>query len=330
MSQGKATAASRLSKVINRMKGITALPYVGYAYLVVLLFLGVFFLSLARIERLSPQLRNPRWSLLIALAVILPLLLPTVKYVAPYVKSIKISDVEVSFTQVEVVSSPLTALAEQLKVAAGLINAPEYASMMTSYSSVIIETIKEVQRTKDEVLVVDLRGGDAWIPPNLYFLASLAADRTGIRQIAFVETRHEEGAFVGMCFPGELRTALAQKFPVLGQAAEQSNYRQLPLDLVIGLQYFQALRNLYAAPGESPSPKDSWLDSAKLYALVGSCIQRQKIESKKSLAESDYELILNSEYPYTAAVKDELLESLVSRDRVALLVARNFLAKSAS
>jgi hypothetical protein len=85
---------------------------------------------------------------------------------------------------VEVVSTPLTALAEQLKTAAAQMNAPEYASMMTSYSSVIIETIKEVQKTKDEVLVVDLREGNAWIPPNLYFLASLATDRTAVRQIA--------------------------------------------------------------------------------------------------------------------------------------------------
>jgi len=51
--------------------------------------------------------------------------------------------------------------------------------------------------------------------------------------------------------------------------------------------------------------------------------RRQKIECKESLAESDYKLILNSNYPYTAVVKDELLDSLISRDRVALLVARN-------
>jgi hypothetical protein len=321
---------TKTSHTAKRLGAATVLPLIGYGYLVVVFFLVAFFLSLPSVVRLSPELNNPRWSLLIALVLVLPLLLPAFKYVAPYVKSIKISDVELSFAQVEIVGSPLTALAEQLKIAAAQVNAPEYASMMTSYSSVIIETIKDVQKTKDEVLVVDLREGNAWIPPNLYFLASLAADRTAVRQIAFVETRHAEEAFVGMCFPDDLRTALAQNFPVLNQAAEQSKYRELPLDQTIGLQYFQALHNLYSASPASTSPKDSWLDSAKLFALAGLHIQRQKIESKESLTESDYKLILNSNYPYAAVVKDELLESLISRDRVALLVARELAAKSTS
>jgi hypothetical protein len=162
-------------------------------------------------------------------------------------------------------------------------------------------------------------------------LALLATDRTAVRQIAFVETRHAEEAFVGMCFLHDLRKALGQKFPILDQAAEQSKYRELPLDQGLGVQYFQALRNLYAEPAAAAiSPKDSWLDSAKLFALAGSFIQRQKIESKESLTESDYKLILNSNYPYTAVVKDELLESLISRDKLALLVARNLAARSAA
>jgi hypothetical protein len=329
MDSAKVTDGTRPTNTAKRVGAVTILPLIAYGYFVVLLFLVVFFVSLPNVVTLSPELNNPRWSLLIALVLVLPLLLPAFRYVAPYVKSIKVSDVEVSFAQVEVVSSPLTALAEQLKTAAAQINAPEYASMMTSFSNVIVETIKEVRKTKDEVLVVDLREGNAWIPPNLYFFASLAADRTTARQIVFVETRHAEEAFVGMCFPDDLRKALAQKFPILDQAAEQSKYQQLPLDQVIGLQYFQALRDLYAASPGATSPRDSWLDSAKLFALAGSYIQRQKIESKESVTESDYKLILNSDYPYTAVVKDELLESLISRDRVALLVARNLAAKSA-
>jgi hypothetical protein len=328
MDNTKMTDGKRPANTVEGVSAATMLPLIGYGYLVVVLFLVAFFLSLANVVRLSPALNSPRWSLLIALVLVLPLLLPAFKYVAPYVKSIKISDVEVSFAQVEVVSSPLTALAEQLKTTATQVNASEYASMMTSYSSVIIDTVKEVQKTKDQVLVVDLREGNAWIPPNLYFLASLAADRTAVRQIAFVETRHAEEAFVGMCFPDDLRKALAQKFPILDKAAEQSKYQQLPLDQAVGLQYFQALHDLYAASAAASSPRDSSLNSAKLFALAGSYIQRQKIESKGSLTESDYRLILNSDYPYTAVVEDDLLESLISRDRVALLVARNLVAKS--
>src|SRR5215471_8877495 len=120
-------------KSATRAVSLTRL--IGYGYLVVLLFLVVFFLAVVEIGTISPGLNTPRWALLIAIVLVLPLLLPTFKYVAPYVKSVKISEVEVSFSQVEIVRPPLTALAEQLKTAAAQVSAPEYASMMTSYSS---------------------------------------------------------------------------------------------------------------------------------------------------------------------------------------------------
>ena len=202
--------------------------------------------------------------------------------------------------------------------------------MAVSYSRFIVKTLQEVKRTRDEVLVVDLGTGAAWVPPNLYFLALLAADRTAVRQIAFVETRHEDGIFVGMCFPEDLQKALAQKFPVLQEAAEKSNYQQLPLDDVVGLEYFEALRNLYGAARAPISPRESWLNSSSLFRLVEPCIQRQKIESKETLTETDYRQILGSNYPYTAVVKDEELESLISRDKVALVVARSLVAKSSA
>src|SRR5439155_15829560 len=141
--------------------------------------------------------------------------------------------------------------------------------MMTSLSSVIIDTIKDVQNTKDEILVVDLREGNAWIPPNLYFLASLAAERTSVRQIAFVERRPVEEVFVGMCFPEDLKRALAQKFPVLQKAAEQSDYQRLAVLNDLRAAYFQALHNLYISTAPAASPRDSWLNSSKLFALAG-------------------------------------------------------------
>jgi len=305
---------------------LDSLRLIGYGYLVVFVFFAVFFVFLAEARKVSPALDTPR----LAAILILPLFLPAVKYVAPYIKSVKISELEVSFAQVEIAAYPLTALADQLRTAAAQVSAPEFETMMISFSSVIIDAIKAVQASKDEILVVDLREGNAWIPPNLYLLTSLAADRTSVRQIAFVETRHEEGVFVGMCFPDNLRKALAQKFPVLQQAAETSNYQQLPLDYSLGNAYFQALQNLRPPIPPGVPPKEVWLTSSSLFELAGTYMQRQKIESKESLTEDDYRTILRSDYPYTAVVKDEELESLISRDRVALLVARNLVAKSSA
>jgi hypothetical protein len=318
------TADSKRAPATGRRANFTMLPLIGYGYLVAFLFLAIFLVSLAKATKLSASLSSPRWPLLIAVILVLPLLLPAFKYVAPYIKTIKISDFEVSFMQAEVASYSLATLTGQLRTPTEQVSAPEFANMMAvSYSRFIIDTIKAVRLTKDEVLVVDLGTGTAWIPPNLYFLSLLVADRTSVRQIVFVETRHLEGVFVGMCFPGELQQALGQKFPVLQKAAEQSKSQQLPLDYVVGSAYFEALRDLYAKIAPSLSSRDSWLNSGTLFALTGSSIQRQKIESKESLTEADYRQILRSDYPYTAVVRDEHLESLISRDRVALLVARN-------
>src|SRR6266851_693451 len=247
MSDPKSNASKTPEKKDRIPLGILRL--IGYGYLVVFLFFAVFFLFLAEARKLDPGLENPRWPLLMAGILVLPLFLPTFKYVAPYIKSIKVSEVEVSFIQAEVASYSLATLTGQLKASTEEVSAPEYAkNMAISYSRFIVETLQEVKRKRDEVLVVDLGTGAAWIPPNLYFLALLAADRTSVRQIAFVETRHEDGVFVGMCFPDDLREALAQKFPVLQEAAEKSNYQQLALDYPLGHTYFQVPKK--------PSPPD--------------------------------------------------------------------------
>ena len=324
-------AKSEVVKNVDNVKktSLAILYLIGYGYLVVAVFLTIFVLSLAKGTRLNATLGAPKWALLIAISIVLPLLLPAVKYVAPYVKSVKISDFELSFTQAEVGAFSLASLADKLRTAAEQVSAPEYASMMTSFSSVIVDAIRDVQSTKDEVLVVDLREGKAWIPPNLYFLTSLAADRTAVRQIAFVETRHVEGSFVGMCYPDELKEALETKFPDLQKAGEQSQYRELPLNLA-GTAYFKGLHDLYAASAPAISPRDTQLSGSNLFAITGSHIHRQKIEAKAVLSEEDYRRILCSDYPYTAVVNDEELQSLISRDKVAVLVARDLIGKSAS
>ena len=280
MSDPKPNASKTSGKKDRIPLGLLRL--VGYGYLVVFLFFAMFFLFLAEAGRVNPGLGNPRWPLLMAGILVLPFFLPALKFVAPYIKSVKISELEVSFAQVEIAAYALTALADQLRTAAAQVSAPEYETMMISLSSVIIDAIKAVQISKDEILVVDLREGNAWIPPNLYFLTSLATDRTSVRQIAFVETRHEEGVFVGMCFPEDLRRALAQKFPVLQQAAEQPNYRYLPLEYSMGNAYFQALQNLRPPIPPGVPHQEVWLTSSSLFALAGTYMQRQKIESKES------------------------------------------------
>ena len=108
---------SNVSKMPEKKDRIPlgSMRLIGYGYLVVCVFFAVFFLFLAEARKVSPSLDTPRWSLLLAGILVLPLFLPALKYVAPYIKSIKISDVEVSFVQAEVTSYSLTTLTAQLK-----------------------------------------------------------------------------------------------------------------------------------------------------------------------------------------------------------------------
>jgi hypothetical protein len=303
------------------------LRLIAYGYAVVFIFLAIFIVGARDGAQLSPTLDSPKWALIVAFIFILPLLFPAIRYLAPYIKSIKFSDFEVTFTEIQVTSFSLAVLADQLKTAAEQASAPEYASMMTSYSSLIVDTLKAVQTTKDEILVVDFRDGKTWIPPNLYFLASLACDKTSVRQIAFVETRHVEEAFVGMSSPEELRDQLGAQLPLLKKAADQSNYRQVPLEQA-GSSFFTALANLYKTAGQNAPVREMWLTSSRLFNLAGPVLHRDKIERKDSLSQDDLIQILQSTQPYTAVVKDEQLMYLISRGTLALLIARELAAKS--
>src|SRR5271154_6443656 len=95
----------------NRASPTSKWRLIGVAYVVVILFIALFFLFLTETARLSSQLRDPRWSLLFAIILVLPLLLPAFLHLARYVKSVKISDFQVSFAQVEVARVSLASLA---------------------------------------------------------------------------------------------------------------------------------------------------------------------------------------------------------------------------
>lgn len=290
-------------------------------YLVVLVFIGVFLLTLTKGALLKESLGQPQWALLVGFVFILPVLLPTlISHVFPRISAIKISElVEFSFTAAEVSTYSLEALTDQLKALPDQVSAPEYASMMTSYSNVIIDAVREVQKTKDEILVVDLREGMAWVPPNLYLLALLARDRTAVGQIAFVETRQAEEAFVGMSFPEDIVQGLGERFPLLQEAGNK--VPEQPLSDT-GKAFFETLKLAYQASPQVPQIREMWLNGSILSRLLGRRMHHEQVEWEEPLSEDNWRYILRSTHPYIAAVKQEQLQFVINQDRMALLVAR--------
>jgi|SRR5215469_3045587 len=75
---------------------------------------------------------------------------------------------------------------------------------------------EQLRRTSGEYAVIDLGQGDQWISSRLFIFAVLLARMTRIRQFVFLST--QEGVadrFLGMASPGEVRWALARRYPWL-------------------------------------------------------------------------------------------------------------------
>ena len=304
-------------------------------YVVVAAFLVLFFLWLKKGESYAPGLSDPKWALLIAAILIFPLLLPWIKkHVLPRVHSIKVAEfLEISLQEVEVAGYSAEEMTQQLQGISGDSTLSQTVEMMHSYSSVIVNGVKNLQESQDEVLVVDFREGKAWIPPNLYFLSLLVRYRTRVRQIVFVETREAPRIFIGSASPDQLEQALGARFPIFRTAAANCDHQHRALTLIpnqgVGIMFFEALKALYSQQEGAEQVRKLWLNSTRLAEIVDSAVlQRERISWKEKLTLDDYQQIMASVQPYLAVVKNGQLESLVSRDSLALRAARAFIDKS--
>lgn len=310
----------------SRTRWIPLAQGLAVSYLLAVGFLAAFVMTVAKGDLYAKGLSEPRWALLVAVVLVLPIVAPWVaRTIAPRLKVLKIADLaEFEFSDTMETRSSLDALVSHLSMVSGETNASEYAGMMTSLSAEISATVDRLELTGEEVLVVDLRAGRAWVLPNLYFLALLVRRRTAVRQIAFVETRHVDGAFVCMCTPDELLDASERAYPELRRAAGPLTY-----DLIMtrgfsnaGLTFFNGLRAQYQQANAGGQVKDLWLTSTALFQLLGARAHRDSVAWHEPLSEAEHLAVLRSAYPYTAALDDGELLFLISRDRVALVIAR--------
>lgn len=304
---------------------------VGTGYLIVTTWLGLFAATLMLGPRLSPTLDDPRWGFVIAAVAIAPLLAPAfLRHVAPRIRTVRISDfLEVSLSEVSTKPHSLRALAEQLKAIPEQVAAPEYASMMVSHSAAIVEAIRDVRISRDEVLVVDLAEGGAWIPPNLYLLATLAERRTAVRAIAFVETRAKDGEFVCLCSPDDLVDALASRFPELRQAGDTAERQQQAIsEAGFASAFFAELSTAYAQDPNAFQNKGFPLNSSSLLRLLGARANLDSVPWSTPLSEEAFRKVLRGTNAYLAAVEESQLASVVSRDRLAVMVARRIAEQS--
>lgn len=85
-----------------------------------------------------------------------------------------------------------------------------------------------IVRREQELLNVNLRGGQYWYSTRLFLLAALAEDYSRIQQLVFMEQGGER-IFVGMASPGNVRQALATLWPTLEEYYQEIKKQPMPV-----------------------------------------------------------------------------------------------------
>jgi len=304
---------------------------IAKAYAIAILFVGLFIALLAFGSKLTAPPSQPAWALLVALALTVPALVPWLAAnVLPRIRSIKISEVEVALQETR---APIAAVSLAMQDIRSNLHdnlvLSEYAGWMTSLSSSIINAIKAVQGAGHEVLPVDL--ATPWVVPNLYFLALMAAQKTRVQQIVFVDSRFVPDRFVCMSSPNEVLVALEWQRAELKEAALAARFDQYPqsAELAAGQEFFQQLGVVYGrTPARSNTERILPFTPEILLWTLGPAAHRDSIQWVEPPGEKEYRAVLAHESPFVAALNGDQLLFLVSRDRVATAVARNVLQQS--
>jgi hypothetical protein len=295
------------------------------AYAASILFVGLFVILVAYGSKLAPSLGEPAWALLVALALTVPPLVPWLTVnVLPRIRSIKISQLEIALQET---SAPIQeALLAMETLRSNLQDNPAlsaYAERMTSLSSSIINAIKAVQGVGHEVLPVDL--ATPWVVPNLYFLALMAAQKTRVQQIVFLDSKLTPNRFICMSSPDEVIVALEWQRPELKEVALAAQFDQHPqsAELEAGSSFFGRLGQVYnRTPDRSNTERIQPFSPESLLWTLGAAAHRDNVQWVEAAGEKEYRAVLAGEYPFVAALKGHQFLFLMSRDRVATAVAR--------
>ncbi|PWU14375.1 MAG: hypothetical protein C5B50_17505 [Verrucomicrobia bacterium] len=295
------------------------------AYCLAIFFVVLFVLLLSRGSKVAPPLGEPAWALVVAIALTVPALIPwLVRNVVPRIHSIKISEVEIALHQdngpTKGVSLALQAMATSLQDNPVL---SEYAGRMTSLSSSIIDAIRTVQGEGHQVLPIDLL--TPWVVPNLYFLALMAAQKTRVQQIVFVDSRFSPDRFICFSSPAEIITALEWQRPYLKEAALAARFDEYPrsAELAAGAEFFQQLSTIYSrTPQQSNVERITPFTPETLLFALGTAAHQESLQWIEPVGEKEYRAVLSYDSRFVAALNSSQLLFLVSRERVATAVAR--------
>jgi hypothetical protein len=289
------------------------------AIIVFLLLLG----GLLLIRYLLPDrvFQDMQWLVALALIPVLPWLLAWARRLF---SSLKLGPIEMTFLPPDPIASQVDDLASSIAELAvdseGEVRpAGEIAGYMTSYSSAIVESTRDIATSRATVLPVDLGSGDKWLLPNLYFLAFLLESRTRLDVMIFTERSGAAQRYlIGSCTPSALRERLEAKIPALGEARKKTSVDNLSQ---AGFEFFKTLKDQLHTLNLANEPPQ-WINAQLLAALLGPdlCDDRvleRDLRSKTALAD-----VLAARLRYVPVVERDEFVGIIDKNECALKVAR--------
>jgi hypothetical protein len=186
-----------------------------------------------------------------------------------------------------------------------------------------------------KVIRLNLRSEPYWWSTRLFLLAALSTDYTAVQRIAFVEGGAAR-RYVGLAPPDYVRTTLAARFPNYERAYTQlrsvvSGEPRLQVEVIVGGWQNQLLK--VSSPAEPPADPRTNEEFVKEYVTALALN-----EWLSGVMDTGYVMwdgwpqdprlraaIIGQEADYVALVQDGRLDSVVSRDILALNIARGAL-----
>jgi hypothetical protein len=259
------------------------------------------------------SLQDLHWTLLIAVLLLLPFLLPiqdsaldrTVTILGragKVLQTVKIGNVELTLRDSYVA---LTVPLDIAQIQAADVLTPTDA--MT-----LIERANALNKEGAEVVRVHLGVSDnVWKLPNLYFFATLLAERTGVRQLVFTKAIDDRpDVFVEMCPPEVLCQAIAKADPFYGQAPA----------IVSGKSLEENFKDLKS---RIPPASQDRVSAGRLNSILNGALHRScRIEDRDPLGQEDVRRVLQCRESFVAVTRDGDFTRVLDQRQVALDVAR--------
>lgn len=276
------------------------------------------------------------WIFALALLPLIPWLLPRfgqfLKEVSPYVQSVKLGTVELEFRS-------LTREAITVPTGGVLAAVPNDFAALSSGTTVseLIKALRQLRRLGGgPVGIIDLKNGQKWRLPNLYFLAALLEADPVVTQLVVTEIRGSvDGHFVGTCTPNELRRQIDLGVPGYQEASQGVRLPQAsdladPAQANMAAQAFSTLSNgLTPFLNAASDLLNGFVTSEKLYAVMGAVLSSVSVEAvPEMLTEMSIRTILGAPHRFVPTTVATRITGYVDRDVVALAVARKLMASS--